>query len=824
MKNIVIIFSLIIGIKGYSQSGLTPPEPERVRTYDVKHIDIKVKINLNAKEVEGNVKTTITPLNDGMTEFETDAMALRINYVKDNKGNDLRYEYDSKKLKIFTSDKLNTDDSLVYEVDYACNPQRGMHFIYPDEFNPSLPYQVWTQGESEYNKYWLPVYDYPNDKATFEVRIVTDKKYMTLSNGYLNSSADIEGTEYKEDHWIMDKPNSTYLIMIAAGEFNVTEDNTSGIPVQSYTGIDINRKDAEFTFRSTGEMLKAFNEFFGYSYPWNKYSQIAVEEFIYGGMENTTVTVLNKRLIIDEETEKSYSPESTISHELGHQWWGDLITCRNWKEFWINESFATYSTAVWKEYKYGNDEYDYDIFRNSEDAMRADSVIGRYPILGTYGNLNQNVYDKGSVILNTFRYILGDKFKTALKTLLEDNEFNVVETKDVANAFSKSYGENLDDYFEQWIVKAGYPEFKVNYKYDENKKEVRLNVMQVQKTDSLTPVFRIPMDIRLKNSDENIIKKIDINSEEETIVIPMNRIPDFVVFDYGNNIMDKTYFEKPFSDWKNQIEQSEDAVDRITGLRGIEAYFNKMNPDNINVSYSGYDNEDVFRNIEHSLNNDKFWGVRTEAAIILGRSNDPEKAFGILSSAYEKESNYRIKREIINSIGVLKSSRSKEFIMNLLKNEINHYLLAQCISALKNYEKTEIYDAVIPFINTESHRNVIMNNVIEALDTADNGYDDGRIKTAMMSIAFGKDIEGMLRARAINSLRKYAKDEDVKENARRVTKINSVFVKRAAINLLAASGDESQIIFLEELGRKTTDEGIKNIITSAVKKLEGNKQ
>lgn len=819
MRNLLIFFSILYCVNANSQR-ITPPEPERNRTYDVRHIDIKVKVDLLNKSVNGNVKTTISPLTDGMTEFETDAVALEINYIKDIDGNDLKYDYNRTKLKIYTANKLNTGDILIYETDYSCSPQKGMHFIYPNEFNPSLPYQVWTQGESENNRHWLPIYDYPNDKTTFEVRIITDKKYQTLSNGYLKSSSDIEGSNLREDHWVMDKPNSTYLIMIAIGEFNVLEENNSGLLLQTFTGKDVSADDAIFSFRNTNEIIKLFNEYFGYDYPWNKYAQIVVDEFIFGGMENTSATVLNKRLIINSEIEKNYSPESTISHEAGHQWWGDLVTCRNWKEFWINESFATYSAALWKEKKYGNDEYDFNILRNSDDAMRADSLIGRYPILGTYGNLNQNVYDKGSVIINSFRYILGDNFKTFLRTFLKDNEFDAVETGDITEALNKVSDVDFTPLIEQWILKAGYPEFNVNYNYDENKKELTLNVKQVQKLDSLTPVFRLPMDIRVKSAGEKIIKRIQINSADETFVIPVKGKPDFVIFDYGNNIMDKTYFNKPFSDWVNQIIQSEDAIDRITGLRGMQNFIKDKLPENKLVKFD--DNADGYDILQNSLNEDTFWGVRAEAARILAFAGDKNRACGILIKSYDNQSNYPVKREIINSIGKLNTAGSRDFILNILKKESDGYIIAQCISAVKNFDKSEIYEIVIPFINKESHRNLVRDNVLEALDTADNQIDDARIKDAIMSIAFGKDIESMLRSKAINSLKKYAKDDDVIKKAKEVISINSPFVRRSAVNLLANSMDKTQTAFLKDLEGKTTDESLKRTITSAIKQLEEN--
>jgi len=820
---IFIFFILLLNypVIVFSQSRLTPPKPERIRTYDVLHIDIKIIPDMKERKVTGSVKTKIIPLNDGFSEFETDAVEFDIKSIRDLKGTELNYDYDRDKIMIKPGKTLSRSDTLVYTVEYECSPQKGMHFIYPDEFNPSLPYQIWTQGETEYNKYWIPLYDYPNDKTSWEITSVIENKYKTLSNGYLAHSKEIEGTGLREDHWIMDKPNSTYLIMFAAGEFNVIEDNYDGVPIYSYTGVDVNKEDAEFTFRNTGMMMKAFNEFFGYEYPWNKYSQITVDNFIHGGMENTTATVLNKRLIINEKILPNYNSESTIAHELGHQWWGDLLTCRNWSEFWLNESFATFSDAVWKEYAYGKDEYDYEILRNFDNAIRADSVTGRYPINGRYGNLTPNVYGKGAVILSAMRHILGDKFKPMLKTFLENNEYDIVEAKDFKDAINKVTGENYDWMTEQWIEKAGYPEFEVEYKYDEKEKEVILKIRQVQKTDSLTPIFRVPLDVRIKSASENKLQEIVIMKEEEEISIPFSEQPEFIVFDYGNKIPDRTFFSKSYTDWKNQIEQSEDAIDRITGLRGLEMFLKHENSgessDQTEITKST-EGLDIFVN---SLNTDKFWGVRNEAASILGRNFLNEKILHALTESYEKQNNPRVKRAVINALGKSDMKAGRDFLLNILNEETDEYIIAECISALKNcLPKNEIYDNLIRFLNTESHRQVIKDNLIEALDSADNEVDDERIKTALAGIAFGRDTEAYLRTKAINALRKYAADDDIKENAKKLAEGSFIFSRRAAINLLSSSGDKTMTSFLEQLNNKTTDRELKNFISSAIKKLE----
>lgn len=280
------------------------------------------------KKVIGMVTTTIAPLSNGMTSFEVDAIAFDIIGIErvSNSNFDgvpqklmdlpLRYDYDGKKIEIYLPESINKDDSFEYVVMYSCKPQRGLYFIYPTELNPSLPYQIWTQGESENNKYWLPIYDYPNDKTTTEMYITVDDKFTTLSNGCLDSVyAGADGkTTY---HWIQDKPHSTYLIMLGVGEWDIVKDYADGLEVMSYVDKD-RLSDGEYAVRNTAEMVKLFNDKFGYIYPWANYKQVIVKDFIYGGMENTTATVLNERTYYDPDIENDYGADNLISHELGH--------------------------------------------------------------------------------------------------------------------------------------------------------------------------------------------------------------------------------------------------------------------------------------------------------------------------------------------------------------------------------------------------------------------------------------------------------------------------------------------------------------------------
>ncbi len=620
---------------------------------------------------------------------------------------------------------------------------------------------------------------------------------------------------------------STYLIMLAVGEFNIVEDKFQDIPVQSFVGKNVFFDDAQFTFRNTAKMVGFFSDMLNYKYPWNKYAQITVEDFVYGGMENTSATVLIKRLIINPSVENDYYSDETISHELSHQWFGDLVTCRNWNEMWLNESFATYFASLWKENRNGKDDFDYETLREGDNAMRSDSLTGRYPIWAGYGRVTTNLYDKGAVILNSFRHILKEDFFPSITEYLKHNEYQNVESKDLLEAINKTYNtrhnsnEDFKWMFDQWIWKAGYPKFEVKYDYNESAKEVLLNVKQVQLLDSLTPVFRLPLLVRLKNSKEDKIQNIQISGVVETFRIGLNSKPDMVEFDYGNNFLDKTSFNKSFNDWKTQYYESENAIDRIMALRGLEIFLKEDNSPTAGKPPITIDQIASLKLFGDALNNDAFWGARAEAAKILSRNFIIDRTGNILRDSYEYQTDSRIKREILKALGKSVRSEDADFIQKKIKNESNVYILAEGINALGSMiPKEKIYEVVIPFAGIISHRNVVQAAVIGALVESDSAGTDQKVKEIIKNFAFGTDVDGRLRVIAINSLRKYAKDEEVKRLALKYMDYNFIVVKMALINLITASDDKSVIPLLRQLNEKTTDEGLNELLAGSIKKLE----
>src|SRR4030095_706605 len=442
-KKLLFSFSILlltlINLTTFAQMFGQEPT-ERVRYYDVEHILLSVGLNLETKTVHGWIQTVIVPLNDNFREFEVDAVGLNITGVllvnskkadiKNDFFRDLSYDYDKTKIKINLGKNYKKSDTIIYAVTYeVTDPEKGLYFISPAENFPGKRYEVWSQGEGEDNRYWFPCYDYPNDMATTEMYVTVDKKYQTLSNGILkNKKENSNGTVTW--HWVNDVPQSSYLIMVGAGNWDVIDGSWDGIPVSSY--VTPGRKDwGERSYRQTEDIIKFFSESIGYRYAWGKFSQVAVQDFIYGGMENTGAVVYFDGSIYDDKTEPDYNATNLVAHELAHMWWGDVVTCKNWNEIWLNESFATYFQCLYTEHLLGKDEFDYNIFKNGNDAIRVDSTSARKPIYIREG-LTTNTYDKGSVVLNMLRYLVGDeKFWKAMNIYITKNQHTPVVTKNL---------------------------------------------------------------------------------------------------------------------------------------------------------------------------------------------------------------------------------------------------------------------------------------------------------------------------------------------------------------------------------------------------------
>jgi aminopeptidase N len=803
---------------------------ERVRTYDVQHITIEVKLDLVNKTVDGRTITTIIPLNNSFINFEVDAVGMDIigvsriqnvdqsikNFFGEPKPKVLTYKYDKTKLTVNLDREYSTFDTIMYVVEYTTtDPEKGLYFISPTSTFPDKPYQVWTQGEGEDNRYWFPCYDYPNDFATTEIFVTVDKKYQTLSNG-INKSITENPDGTATWHWAQDLPHVSYLVMLAVGNWDVIEESWDDIPVSSY--VPLGKKEwGQRSYRNTTDILKFFSEDIGFRYPWGKFSQVAVEDFIYGGMENTGAVVLFKGSCYDEKTEPDYTARNLVAHELAHQWWGDVVTCSNWSEMWLNESFATYYQCLYTEYHLGKDEFDYNIYRNGNNAIKADSTTARKPIYMTNG-LSVNTYDKGSVVLNMLRYQLGDeRFKKAMNLYIEENKYQPVVTSDLVKAVNEATYNPMIDYnkewswfFDEWIYSAGQPEYEVSYNYDIASKRLQIISEQVQRMDS-TSVFQIPVPVEIitAGTTESVFAIPGPPGDPSSVYVELDSKPISVNFNKGNKVLCKLYFSKPKSDWLYQLKNSPDAIDRITALKGLKDFIN---------------DDDVVYEITKIMKTDNFWGVRFEAADMLSFSNNKKVADTYLKDLTE-EKDSRVRRSYILGIGnlynanpELKENKSvlEFFLLNLMDSEPGYYAPADCITTLeKIMDKGDMYETCIKMLQRDSHVEIIRRSAIAAIDST----NDPRSVDILMKWAETGSLD-RLRRPAVYALGSFLSEQKVVDFLNGILINNTRGTQGVILSLLNSAKNRSSLPYLQKLHDISNDVKFKSKVQIVINTLK----
>src|SRR6202158_3109438 len=298
----------------------------RNREYDLQHSKIALRFDLEQKKVIGDVTHTLAILRDGTSKITFDSVGLTIQRVKVNK-TQAKFESIASKLIVPLPAAAHSGEKFDVDIRYEGKPAKGMYFILPDKDYPNRPNQIWTQGESEDTRYYLPTYDYPNDRLTTETIVTVHASFLTVANGKLIGVTDA-GNGMKTWTWKESVPSSTYLITVVAGEFDEVKQSLRGLPLTYYAPKG--RGDRlPANYGRTPAMIDLFTKKLGVDYPWEKYAQAMVDDFVAGGMENSSATtntassLKSPKLVPESPTNE----DPLISHELAHQWFGDLVTC-----------------------------------------------------------------------------------------------------------------------------------------------------------------------------------------------------------------------------------------------------------------------------------------------------------------------------------------------------------------------------------------------------------------------------------------------------------------------------------------------------------------
>ncbi len=672
------------------------PRPAPVR---VEHVSIAIALDFEKKEVAGAVTLRVRSARDGVENVRLDAHEMDILSVRTEAGATLPHHREDGIVVVALGRALGDGERLVLVVDYSAKPRRGLYFVRAD--------QAWTQGEPEDTHYWFPCVDQPGAKATSEMRVTVPDGLFALSNG------DLVGTRREGGsvayHWKHDIPHPAYLVSLAVGRFSESKEEAEGVALHYYFPPG-READAKRAFGRTADMVRAFNRLLGVPYPYGKYAQVVVDDFIFGGMENTTATTMHDFILYDERAALDFTADPIVAHELAHQWFGDLVTCRHWSDAWLNEGFATFFEFVDREVALGRDEADFYRLEASEGYFDEDAARYRRPIVArSYRDpidlFDRHLYNKGGLVLAMLRARLGDAvFWKSVRLYLERHRAGSVETVDLVRAFEDGSGESLGRFFDQWVYRGGHPEITVTSEWIEDQKLARISVEQTQAGEDGTDAFEFDVDVRFAASGgETLTRRIRIRSRKETFSVPLPERPARIAVDPADAVLKRMTLDLSVQTLAASLAAEPEAIARA---RAAQALGKKGGPDAVAA-------------LAAALGGDPFWGVRAESARALGALKS-EAALGALLGAIPGASapgtpHARVRRAIVRALGEFREERCVAALLGHLAKDASSLVEAESARSLGKTRSPRAFDALSAAVGRPAHQDAIAVGCLDGL-------------------------------------------------------------------------------------------------------------
>ncbi len=607
----------------------TPLRTAGDRPVDVRHIKLDLAVDLKGRRIVGTATLELITLRP-LSVIRLDAVNHQIDRVRGTRGTaktgELRFENTDRELFVHLPGAAAAGENWRVEVDYSITqPITGLHFFGPSKQGPDQPLMAWSHGEPISNRYWFPSQDHPAERQSSEIIATVPAGMECLSNGRLLSREKQPDGKVKF-HWKQEKPHVSYLVTLVVGKFSVTRRKWRDRPVLFYVPPD-RAADTERTFGRTVEMLDFFSERFGIEYPWEKYAQVVVDQFTAGGMENTSATTLYRGVMHDDRAILDSTPDRLIAHELGHQWWGDLVTCRDWSHLWLNEGFATYSEVLWYEHKLGRDEADYLLYSKSGSGRSGGTltrpiVDRRYP--SPRNMFDSRAYPKAGWVLHMLRHRVGDDaFFRALKRWGTVYSYQVAETSDLRKIFERLLGHSLERFFYDWTERPAHPVLTVSSRYDADRKQVRVEVTQDQDGEP----FALPLTVSfaVPGRSEPVRLDLAVTEKRQLVFVPVAARPTLVRVDPEFSLLAEVKEKKVRGWWVAQLKNAPRVPERLRAV----AHFapSRKTADR--------------KLLVETLAGDTFYGVRLAAAAALGRVADDLSREALLAALQQKNPRVR---------------------------------------------------------------------------------------------------------------------------------------------------------------------------------------
>lgn len=670
---------------------------------DLIHTKLEVSFNWEKAQMNGKATLTLSPRFYPTDSLFLDAQSMDITSV--SLGNKpLKYTYaDAKSLRIQLDKVYTRNEEYSVEITYIAKPEeketstsspissnKGLYFINPKGENKFQMPQIWTQGEPVSNSVWFPTIDQPNIKTTQEIFITVEDKYKTLSNGRLVSSKkNNDGT--RTDYWKQDLAHAPYLFMMAIGEFSIVEDTYTKadgtvIPVYYYVEPEW-EEHARSIFGKTPEMMRFFSELLGVEYPWEKYHQIVVRDFVSGAMENTSASVFGDFVYRTAREQHHADAQAIIAHELFHHWFGNLVTLESWANLPLNESFANYSQYLWDEYHKGRDEADYNAENEKNGYYQTAASSGHYDMIRyDYNDIEDmfdaHSYNKGGRILHMLRYYLGDEaFFEGLRLYLTENAFGTAELANLRMSFEKISGEDLNWFFNQWFLASHHPELKITQTLEEN--QVRVRIEQKQDLDK-APLYILPLKIGVYTNDNKVSYDVVVDKNINEFVFPIQGELQNIVVDEDRVILGAFTHDKPREWYVHQYYNAPRYLDRKEA-----------------INYGSRLHNEIGKQLIVDALQDDFWHIRqlaVEKLDILGEKRKDE-IHNHLINIIKNDKNAKVRASAINMLSNRFMSSdyknsTQEILINAIEVDSSYLVVARALEGLTKAGEAGVQQAL----------------------------------------------------------------------------------------------------------------------------------
>ncbi len=646
------------------------PKWGRPRPFPVEATHIDVRVLLAERSVEGIVTIDARRVDRAKTELELDAIDLDVREVvlfDGTTASPAPFQNDGRTLRITVPPGRA---QVRVRVTYRATPRRGLYFVTRRELrgpmtaDDALPTEVWSQGQDEDNRHWFPCQDHPGARMRVELRATVPAGFTVLGNGVLVSKTEGEGDV--TFHYRQDEPIPPYLVTLAAGRFEEAHDSLPATDARGALPVDyyVPAGHGEAITRSLGKtpkMIAHFEKKLGTAFPWAKYAQVVVSDFIFGGMENTSATTLFDRVLLDPRAALDIDMESLVSHELAHQWFGDLVTCRDWSHAWLNEGFATYLEHVWREEDEGIDSYHHGLEQDLESYLDEDSSRYRRAIVtniwaSPIDIFDRHLYQKGGLVLHALRQHLGDEpFFEGLEHYLAKMRGQGAETRDLMRALEEATGRSLESFFDQWVTRPGHPVLEVSSELESG--VLRVTVLEKNTKPGETSAFVVALPLHVISDEGTSVHVVEVSKARETFAIRVQGTPKMVLIDPEMHVIGTLDNRLSTVLLAEQLKSATLARPRWRAARTLGMRNEPRAIDALSVA----------------LTSDPFWAVRAECATALGDQRTPRALTALVGSV--GDASPKVRRAVAAALGRFRTAASADALLSWIERGDASYLV-----------------------------------------------------------------------------------------------------------------------------------------------------